>query len=403
MINLQSSREKIIIQISYLMLAFLMSSTIVNYLQNRDSFVILYIFSILATLVHLYQYKHAKNCTQAADRIMLILFGLFFTFFNIGEHQSFDILWVLILPSITIIIESYAKTKKWISLFLALLVGSIIWHYICPECIKYESFSLWSLLFAGIFLSGMTLYYKKIQESMEKKIANYQNTLEQKVYTVVKEMKSLNNELDTTQLEILQRLGTLGEYPFLDTSMHVRRLGLYSKKLALLSGLNEEEAEILQRAAPLHDIGKIGIEDNILNKSSLLNEDEYARLQNHTLIGESILGNSNKPLLQRASEIAGGHHEKYDGTGYPRSLKGETIPLSARIVAIADVFDALISKRSYKDGWSLVEVKEHFSQQAGIHFDPSLTKVFLNNLPEFVEIFHNNQNEIKPFTAEKDV
>jgi len=389
----KTSRSKVIIQISYLMLVFLVSSSLFNYFEQRYSFVILYLFSIFATIVHLFQYKYAQNCTQAADRIMLILFALFFTFFYIGEHQSFDILWVLILPSVSTILEDYSKTKKWISAFLLLLTGALIWHYLCNACIAYESFALWSLLFAGIFLSGMTLYYKRVQEDMEKEIESYQHGLEQKVSEAVVEIQALNDDLDATQVEILERLGSLGEYRSKETGMHVRRVGMYAKKLALLAGVDEKEAAILERAAPLHDIGKVGIEDSILHKPSILDEREYERMKEHTLIGESILGHSKKMLLQRAAEIAGGHHEKYDGTGYPRSLKGEEIPLSARIVAIADVFDALVSRRSYKDGWSLIEVQKHFIANEGSHFDPKLNQLFLSHMDEFLEIFHANQED----------
>ncbi len=152
-------------------------------------------------------------------------------------------------------------------------------------------------------------------------------------------------------------------------------------------------ANLLERAAPLHDIGKVGISDAILNKPAKLTDEEYETMKNHTLIGASILSHSDKPLIQLAAEIAGGHHEKYDGSGYPEGFKADDIPLSARIVAVADVFDALISMRVYKEAWSDKEVKDYFIREKGKHFDPLLTELFLKDFEQFALIYKTNPDD----------
>jgi response regulator RpfG family c-di-GMP phosphodiesterase len=239
----------------------------------------------------------------------------------------------------------------------------------------------------------MSYYYAKIKTSLEDQLHSYQANLEGKIDSATKEIRSLNISLEETQGEIVERLGSLAEYRSKETGAHVRRVGLYSKLLAQLFGMDEKTANLLENAAPLHDIGKVGIPDSILNKPDKLTDDEYEIMKNHTRIGQSILSNSDKPLIQLASEIAGGHHEKFDGTGYPLGLKGEDIPISARIVAIADVFDALISQRVYKDSWSNEEIIEFFKKEKGNHFDPLLITLFLNNFERFTLLFNTNPDE----------
>ena len=326
---------------------------------------------------------------------MLILTGLFFSFFFIGEHKSFDVFWVLILPIVGMMLASLERHIFWLKLFLALLLSMLVGGYIFPQVIQYATFALFSLLWAGIFIALMSFYYAKIKTNLEDQIHGYQDHLEEKIDAATTEIRALNVSLEETQGEIVERLGTLGEYRSKETGAHVRRVGLYSKLLARLSGLDEVRATLLEDAAPLHDIGKVGVPDAILNKPGTLTGEEYEVMKNHTLIGQSILSNSDKPLIQLASEIAGGHHEKFDGTGYPLGLKGENIPLSARIVAIADVFDALISQRVYKDSWSNDKIIEFFQKEKGKHFDPFLVAIFLNNYDSFTLLFDNNPDEEK--------
>jgi len=371
------------------MILFLPLSSIANYFNDRPQFTLLYSIASIFTVILFFNLKKINNNNKVAKYMLLLLFTIFFSFLFLGNQNSFDIFWVLVLPLVTIMIESYKNTKKWLIGFIVLLLISLIISY--TKLVNYDSFAIWSLLWAGIFVSYMSFHYKKSQNILENEIYDYQKNLEKKVDIATKEIQILNNDLEETQKEIIQRLGTLGEFRSNETGAHVIRVGLYSKKLALLYGLSEELSEQINLTAPLHDIGKVGIEDSILNKPAKLTQEEYETMKKHTSIGELILSNSNKPLIQMACEIASGHHEKYDGSGYPKGLKGEFIPLSARIVAIADVFDALYSKRVYKKSWSKEDIKDYFIENKAVHFDPELVTLFLDNFDEFVNIYDKNK------------
>lgn len=387
------AKEKVMLVITYLMLVFQPLSLIANYYNGRLSFTVLYLFTTLATITHLVCYYKTHDYDQAVEKIMLILTGLFFSFFFIGEHESFDVFWVLILPIVGMMLASLQRLLFWLKIFLTLLIIMVAAGYIFPKIIDFEIFALLSLLWAGIFIALMSYYYAKIKTTLEDQIHSYQENLEDKINDATQEIRVLNRSLEETQGEIVERLGTLGEYRSKETGAHVRRVGLYAKLLGQLSGMNQRIANLLEDAAPLHDIGKVGIPDAILNKPGVLTDEEYEIMKNHTLIGQSILSNSDKPLIQLASEIAGGHHEKFDGTGYPLGLKGNDIPLSARIVAIADVFDALVSKRVYKDSWSHERIINFFNEEKGKHFDPLLVTLFLNNFDRFTLLYNNNPDE----------
>lgn len=386
----EDESAKIINTITTLMLLFLPLSMIVNYLNARESFAILYFFMFFATLKHYFCFKKEKDTAKASEQILVILFGLFFAFFLIGEQKTFDVLWGLSIPFVAVMTSSTERLKIWLYRTVALVILMTAGAYLFPQYIRYDTFPLFSLLWALIFISYMAYSYKSIQEKLEKKIFTYQHSLEEKIEEAVKEIALLNKNLNETQIEVLERLGTLGEYRSTETGEHVKRVGLYTKKLALLAGVDEEQAMLFKRAAPLHDIGKVGIPDAILNKPGKFTKEEYIAMQDHALIGERILSDSDKPLIQIAAQIAGGHHEKYDGSGYPRALQGEHIPLSARIVAIADVFDALYSSRVYKASWSIEDVIVYFEEESGKHFDPKLATLFLDNIDDFVAIYDEN-------------
>mgnify|MGYP003500450400 FL=1 len=194
------------------------------------------------------------------------------------------------------------------------------------------------------------------------------------------------DELRETRLQIVQRLGRAAEYKDNETGMHVIRMSHFSKLLALAAGHSPAWAEDLLNAAPMHDVGKIGIPDAVLRKPGPLDADEWATMRRHPEIGAEIIGEYPSGVLQLAREIALAHHEKWDGSGYPRGLAGEAIPLSARIVAIADVFDALTTRRPYKEPWPVQDALDHIAAQAGKHFDPALVALFAPLLPQLLEI-----------------
>lgn len=202
---------------------------------------------------------------------------------------------------------------------------------------------------------------------------------------VTQEIK-LHKEIEATQSEIIYKMGEIGESRNKETGNHVRRVAEYSKLLALKSGLSEEESEMIAMASPMHDIGKVAIPDAVLLKPGKLNDEEWAIMRTHSAIGYSVLSGSEYSMLKSAAIIAHQHHEKYNGTGYPNGLKGEDIHIYGRIVAIADVFDALGSDRPYKKGWELEKILELFQQERGEHFDPALVDLFLNHIDEFLAI-----------------
>ena len=194
------------------------------------------------------------------------------------------------------------------------------------------------------------------------------------------------DELRETRLQIVQRLGRAAEYKDNETGMHVIRMSHFSKLLALAAGHSPAWAEDLLNAAPMHDVGKIGIPDAVLRKPGPLDAAEWDTMRRHPEIGAEIIDDHPSGLLQLAREIALAHHEKWDGSGYPRGLAGEAIPVSARIVAIADVFDALTTRRPYKEPWPVQDALDHITAQAGKHFDPALVALFVPLVPQLLEI-----------------
>lgn len=202
----------------------------------------------------------------------------------------------------------------------------------------------------------------------------------------ITEIVNIHKEIEDTQKEIIYKMGEIGESRSRETGNHVKRVAEYSKLLALLAGLGKKNAELLYIASPMHDIGKVGIPDSVLNKPGRLNEEEWEIMKTHSEIGYKILKNSKRPILRAAALIAYRHHEKWDGSGYPCGIAGEKIHIFGRITAIADVFDALGSDRAYKKAWELERILELFKSERGKHFDPNLTDIFFNNLDKFLEI-----------------
>ncbi len=205
--------------------------------------------------------------------------------------------------------------------------------------------------------------------------------------TVLEEMVSQRTEaLQQSRLQVVQRLGRAAEYRDNETGQHVIRMSHFSATLAAALGWSAPQCELLLHASPMHDVGKIGIADAILLKPGKLDAHEWSIMQQHSAIGADILANADSELLQLARVIAESHHEKWDGSGYPHGLAGEEIPQAARIVAVADVFDALTSKRPYKEAWPVDSAVQWMTEQSGSHFDPAIIAVFLQQLPALLEI-----------------
>jgi len=243
-------------------------------------------------------------------------------------------------------------------------------------------------------VEGARDYVRKPFEHVEL-LARVRNLLEVRVSA--KRMKSQNQELERrvldrtrelhdTQLEVVRRLGRAAEYRDNETGMHILRMSKVSELLARALGLSGAMCDLLLNASPMHDIGKIGVPDNILLKPGRFEADEWGVMKTHAQIGADILSGDDSELMKLAQLIALTHHEKWDGSGYPAGLTGEEIPLVGRIVAVADVFDALTSKRPYKKAWEVDDAVAFMKEQSGKHFDPQVLALFIEKLDEVLLI-----------------
>jgi len=206
------------------------------------------------------------------------------------------------------------------------------------------------------------------------------------------ELLNLKVELEETQKEIVFIIGAIGEHRNKEMGNHVKRVAEYSYLLAKYYGLSRKECELIKYASPMHDIGKIAIPDAVLNKPGQFNPQEREIMQTHTHLGHDILKHSKRTLLQVASIIAYEHHEKYNGEGYPRGLKGEEIHIYGRITALADVFDALSSERVYKSIWDDEKIFQLIHSERGKHFDPDLVDIFFKHIDTFLAVRDNYSN-----------
>jgi PAS domain S-box-containing protein len=209
----------------------------------------------------------------------------------------------------------------------------------------------------------------------------------------ITQIYNLQQEIEDTQKEVVFTMGAIGESRSKETGNHVKRVAEYSRILAKYSGMSDEKVEMLVQASPMHDIGKVAIPDKILQKPGKLDEEEFKTMRTHAELGYKMLAHSNRPLLKLAATIAHEHHERWDGNGYPRYLKGEEISLEGRITAVADVFDALGSDRCYKKAWSDEKIFELFKEERRKQFDPNLVDIFFDHIDEFLKVRETFKDE----------
>jgi HD-GYP domain-containing protein (c-di-GMP phosphodiesterase class II) len=238
------------------------------------------------------------------------------------------------------------------------------------------------LLLLIIVLSFLILLAYKVYKNVGLSV----DEIESKIEDGLVEITNLNHEIENTQKEVVFTMGSIGESRSKETGNHVKRVAEYSQLLAIYYGLSQKEAEMLKQASPMHDIGKVAIPDAILNKPGRFDEAERKIMDTHAALGYEMLKHSNRPLLKTAAIVAHEHHEKWDGTGYPRGLSGEEIHIYGRITALADVFDALGSDRCYKKAWDDEKIFNLFKEEKGKHFDPKLIDIFFEHLDEFLKI-----------------
>ncbi len=207
-------------------------------------------------------------------------------------------------------------------------------------------------------------------------------------YMALVTISNLKQEIDDTQRELIYALGELAESRSIENSQHVKRVGYISAFLAQKIGFSPHGVEMMHLAASIHDVGKLAIDDKILNKPGKLTPEEFEQIKNHCRYGYELLMNSQRELLKEAAIIAYEHHENYDGSGYPRGLAGNDIHLSSRIVALVDVFDALATKRVYKEKWPQDEIIEYIRSQRGIKFDPYIVDIFFDHMDDINKIIN---------------
>ena len=222
---------------------------------------------------------------------------------------------------------------------------------------------------------------------------NYQRELESEVAKRTKELRKAIEKIKVVSLETIYKLTKASEYRDEDTGAHVQRMSNYSAVIATTMGLTEQTVEFILYAAPMHDIGKIGIPDRILLKPAKLDPDEWTCMKQHAVIGAKILEGSESGFIRLGEIVALTHHEKWDGTGYPKGLKGKSIPLVGRIIAIADVFDALTSKRPYKEAFSLEKSFEIIKEGRETHFDPAVVDAFFASQEKLLAIKEKFKDE----------
>ena len=224
-------------------------------------------------------------------------------------------------------------------------------------------------------------------------LANAQRSLQDRAQWLAKEVQAATAEILARERETVFRLAKAAEYRDPETGAHILRMAHYSELIARELGLSQEDQQLLLEAAPMHDIGKVGILDKILLKPGRLERDEFEIMKEHAMYGWELLRGSASKVLMAGAEIAKGHHEKFDGSGYPQGLSGKDIPIFSRIVAVADVFDALTSDRPYKRAWDLEAAVDFLVGGSGTHFDPQCVQAFLNAWNDVLAIRERYQDE----------
>lgn len=240
----------------------------------------------------------------------------------------------------------------------------------------------------GLHLRKLEIENRRHRQELENLVQERTLELQQTIH----KLQETEKELSIAQEETIQRLAMAAEFRDDETAFHTVRMGNYCQILATRLGLQPSEVELIRTSSPLHDVGKIGTPDNILLKPGKLTPEEFEIIKEHTVIGHRLLSNSKSIMLEKAAVIAWTHHEKFDGSGYPRGLSGEDIPLTGRVAAICDVFDALTSDRVYKKAYSIDKALSIILEGRGKHFDPVISDLFMDSMDE-ISAVHNEYKD----------
>lgn len=253
--------------------------------------------------------------------------------------------------------------------------------------------------YKGLELGAVDYITKPISPSIVQARVRTHLALHQQNRELEHKVQERTEELQRTRLEIIRRLGRAAEFRDNETGLHVIRMSHYSRLLTEAVSSSDGWADLVFNAAPMHDVGKIGIPDHILLKPGPLSAAEWEVMKTHPVIGGQIIGDDPSELMRLSRIVAEHHHERWDGSGYPGGLKGSDIPLAARIVALADVFDALTSERPYKTAWTVERAVAHIEHHSASHFDPALVNVLRDLMPDFVKIMRMYRDSPAPFRA----
>ena len=247
----------------------------------------------------------------------------------------------------------------------------------------------------GFELGAVDYIVKPVNSSILKAKINAHIKGKERSDNFEKMVQEKEHELDLARIEVIQKLELATEYKDAETGDHINRMSKYCYVIAKNYGFSDDKAELLQNAAAMHDVGKIGIPDSILLKPGKLNEEEWEIMTKHSEIGAKIMDRNSSALLNLAYIVAYQHHEKWNGEGYPQGLKGESIDINARIVAVADVFDALTSDRPYRKAWDTDRTISYINNESGIHFDPRVVLAFNKSIKEIISIKEEYNNQTK--------
>lgn len=330
-----------------------------------------------------YQTISAENGKEALEKINATVPDLILTDVNMPEMDGYQLCEAVkgneATRDVPIILVTAQDDRD--SLIRGLEIGADDF-LIKPVNLSELQARVRNLLLVKDYRDHMKAYTVKLEEDISARTKDLNNA--------VLELKSLNVQLKGSIQDTIQRLSVAAEFKDNDTAAHLWRMSHYSQAVGKSLGLSRGEVENILYASPMHDVGKIGTPDHILLKHGKLTPDEKKIMDEHTLIGERILAGSDHPLLEMARAVAGGHHEWWDGSGYPRKLRADEIPLTARIVAVADVYDALTTKRVYKDAWTVDDAFEHLRAGSGTHFDPTCVGAILDARADILEIQHSD-------------
>jgi HD-GYP domain-containing protein (c-di-GMP phosphodiesterase class II) len=394
--NMQFDWRRALIKLLQLNLAFLALAIIGNLVFERLLLAGVHAGAFLGVglLLWLARKTQVSRIEHAYLGLMLVYF---FSFFWVGESDTFDLIWLTLFPAMAaFIVQTSQRLFQWLLVFQAGLLIMLISVNQQWLGLAYSPFVLGNLIFASAFISVLAWYNFSFKTKLLAAQQTFNQVLEDRVSEATQTIAQLNYDLESSQRDVVLRLGEICEVRSKETGHHVQRVSEYSRRLGQLAGLMDADIELLHDAAPLHDVGKVAIPDAILNKPGRYTDAEFAIMREHANIGYNLLKTSSQPLLKMAAIIARDHHEWWNGKGYPNQVSGETISIYGRIVAIADVFDALSFERVYKQAWPDGKIKEYFEQNCGSQFDPKLCQLFLEHFDEFVALRNafSEQNEV---------